>query len=178
MQKLIVQAEEKLVLLAYSAIAYIKEGAATDMAELAVLSKGVKHEDGKYWADGLVVSCSWEDVRGLAKVRLLPVDVGALEALVVTMETASQRFQDVAGQHKKGDGKTLDGIDELLMTAKLTISMHKLITAYTNEKLDIPQMRKITKDEQAKMRRIGAQVSMLPGGLQTRIAAAWKGRAM
>ena len=162
--------------MATTAVAKIQEDAATFVSDLVAMADGVGQDPGLCWYIKLAAGHTWEECKEVAAVTLLPLDASLLKKKLEEAVEIAKSYDEIASKHKLA-GAAWDAMELALKKARTTQVCHTLVAAFTSSN-DLKHLRKLTKEETAKLKRFGEVLGNLPSGLQKRMAAAMKGQTL
>lgn len=154
----------------------VAKTAESELAELTAMAKGAAVPEAvASWRDLCAAAEDWPAVKELLARHLLPVDEKKLSGLLTKLAGYHQQYTDVCSKHKvsKDWAACRDG----LQAARVTIACRTMVQAYVSGG-EASALRRTTREELAKLQRLGMLAKHLPVGLQARIAAAMKGKVI
>ena len=146
------------------------------MQNMAAMAKGAEIPDGKDSWKQMCTADSWSDVKLACEKHLLPVIAEAMNALIIKVGKHHQQYMDVCAKHQVE--RAWAECVAALQAARVFSSCHSLAKAYVANTEDLGAMRRITRDEMQKLKRLGFAATDFPAGMQARVSAAMKGKSI
>ena len=162
--------------LANAVVDSVMEAGGKDLQDLVAIAKGFDiPEDKESWMQLCAADMPWPDTKLILDKHLLPIQADKLNEAILLVSKHFGQYTDLISIHKAERDWSV--CEKELQRARVCQACHKLAQAYAKGE-DAGAIRRATRDEMAKLKRLGFAPAHLPGGMQVRIAAAMKGKLL